>query len=52
MAVLVASAGVWWLWARWGLWQPWLIEVPVLFALLCGFADAARPTCTHAGTVR
>jgi sortase A len=37
----LASAGVWWLWSRWGLLRAWIVGAPVLLALLWGLSNEA-----------
>jgi Flp pilus assembly protein TadB len=37
----VASAAVWWLWARLGILRAWIIGAPVLLALLWGLGNEA-----------
>ena len=39
--LVVASAAVWWLWARLGILRTWLIGAPVLLALLWGLSNEA-----------
>ena len=34
LALLVASALSWWLWARWGILRAWLVGAPVVFGVL------------------
>jgi sortase A len=37
----LASAAVWWLWARWGILRAWIVGAPILLALLWGLSNEA-----------